>query len=260
MRSVFNPTRRNRNIGTAKQGYGQSNRLTIPNVSCVGSYLERIGEHETLLRDVKGRQIKFLIEATRRDCGHHCTVDDIAQILEFLPTSDWSGIDTIFFRQPTRKQAILSPTWGRLKYYAEIRTFSGRMVASGPIIYIDAVERDYSYEWTNSLSPENQIELRCLKSDGHEIDRQGGKFIIQTSETSIRNTQLYRTLPHEIGHWFDWLQKVETPFMHGEDYSTLVNRYFNRPQNEREAFAHRYASDTSDKLKQEKLIPFDRRV
>ncbi|WP_405564755.1 hypothetical protein [Polaribacter sp. Asnod6-C07] len=27
---MLNPTRRNRNIGTAKQGYGQDNKLVVP--------------------------------------------------------------------------------------------------------------------------------------------------------------------------------------------------------------------------------------
>jgi len=64
-------------------------------------------------------------------------------------------------------------------------------------------------------------------------------------------------LPHEIGHWFDWLEKVETPAARGEDFSALMESYFARPQAEREAFTHRYADDVRDRLMRAGAIPFE---
>ena len=91
------------------------------------------------------------------------------------------------------------------------------------------------------------------------ITRVGSKYIIQTDEKSTRNTQLYRTIIHEVGHWVDYLEKVERPEANGvESYAVLNDRYFSRPRQEREAFAHRYADELGDKLKKFGLIPFDR--
>ncbi len=84
-----NPTRRNRNIGTAKQGYGQDNRLCIP-----GSwrdfqiFYEKLNSPVRFTRTVCGKEIAFLVEGTLDDYRHFCTVDDIYRMLEYIPKSD----------------------------------------------------------------------------------------------------------------------------------------------------------------------------
>ena len=70
---------------------------------------------------------------------------------------------------------------------------------------------------------------------------------------------MFRTLLHEVGHWVDYLEKVERPEAAGvESFDTLNDRYFSRPKQEREAFAHRYADELGNKLKKFGLLPFDR--
>jgi hypothetical protein len=55
------------------------------------------------------------------------------------------------------------------------------------------------------------------------------------------------------------LEKVERPADAGlGDYGKLSEAYFSRPQDEREAFAHRYADMTRDRLIKFGIIPFDR--
>ena len=116
MFSGFNPVRRNRNIGTARQGHGQDNRLVVPsNRGCL-SALDRIGCYRKEERQIEGISMSFVVEEPRANSVHPCTVDDVARALSMIPTSDWVGISTIVFRQPTRKQAILRPAWGRLRY------------------------------------------------------------------------------------------------------------------------------------------------
>lgn len=257
MQSHRNPTRRNRNIGTAKQGRGQNNALVIPDRSDGLYWLERIGDYRVEERSIANRVVRFVIEANAMDCIHPCTVADVARILEALPQSDWPGLQTFFFRQPTRKQFVLSPVWGRLLYYSEISTTNGKVLAQGPVIFLDAIQVEKIMIWSTSLDPDYSQELDRLRDDGHVIQRSGHKFKISVTASSARNTQLYRTLLHEIGHWFDWLSKVEEPAAKGGDRDSLEMAYFARPKAEREAFAHRYADTQRMLLEANGIIPFD---
>ena len=78
---------------------------------------------------------------------------------------------------------------------------------------------------------------------------------------SVRRTQLYRTLPHEIGHYVDYLRSVEEPSRDDLDKRfQLDTQYHNRPLKEREAFAHRYADEFRQRMADESRLPFDRIV
>ena len=257
MYSHRNPTRRNRNIGTARRGHGQNNELVIPALSGVLHWSERIGDHRVEDRVIANRDVRFVIEANALGCIHPCAVDDVARVLCALPQSDWAGLQTIVFGQPTRKQLTMSPVWGRLLYYAELSNAKGNRIAKGPAIILDAVQVNKPVVWTTSLGPDGGKELDRLKADGHDVQRSGRKFSITVSASSARNTQLYRTLLHEVGHWFDWLSKVEEPAAQGGDWESLERAYFTRPKAEREAFAHRYAYTQRAVLEAKKVIPFD---
>jgi hypothetical protein len=112
--------------------------------------------------------------------------------------------------------------------------------------------------WTTSLDPDDSQELDRLRTDGHDVQRVGRKIAITPSGSSARNTQLYRTLLHEVGHWFDWLSKVEKPAANGGDWENLERAYFSRPKAEREAFAHRYSEVQRAALEGKGAIPFER--
>ena len=256
MQSRRNPTRRNRNIGTAKQGHGQDNALVIPDRSDGAHWLDKIGDHHVEDKVISNRPVRFVIEKNSLDCIHPCTVADVVNVLESLPQSDWAGLNTFIFRQPTRKQLILSPVWGRLLYYTEISTAKGRPIAKGPAIFLDAIEPDKTMTWSTSLGPDDSEELHRLREDGHEVRREGRKYHITVSAKSARATQLYRTLLHEVGHWFDWLTKVEEPFSRGGELDELERGYFARPKSEREAFAHLYADTQRASLEANGCIPF----
>jgi hypothetical protein len=102
---VFNPTRRNRNIGTAKSGHGQDNRMVIPRVAHgEHDFWERIEKAGLVSRTICGKPVKFFVQPTLRDCVHACTVDDVVLMLSLLPVGDWDGIEAILLRQP-RPQA-----------------------------------------------------------------------------------------------------------------------------------------------------------
>ena len=253
-----NPTRRNRNIGTAKRGHGKDNRLTIPRKSSAPVFFEDVGDHRVIRRRIGEQDVGFVVERTREDCIHCCTVDDIAHLLAAVPNKDWSGIEIVFLRQPTRKQQVLSNVWGRLIYFAEIAGLEGAMIV------LEALDLSKPRKWSRSLGPDDTAELDRLRQAGHRIEATRRRMLIHSSLESARATQLYHTILHEIGHWVDFKRSVEGPIDRGEradeDYGALCDRYWARPGQEKEAFAHRYADETAAALRRKGIIPFDRKI
>jgi hypothetical protein len=84
---MWDPTRRNRNIGTPKQGYGRNNKLTIPSPCLVSKdFYERLGPYKKIEKSINGHLFVFIIEETRKFCEHACSIMDIERILKtFLP-------------------------------------------------------------------------------------------------------------------------------------------------------------------------------
>lgn len=253
MKPGRNPARRNRNIGTAKQGHGQDNRLVIPK-SCPKNRLfyEVLDDAIPVPRTVGGRDITFLVQPVNRGFAHACTVDDICRMLEYVPAGDLVGIDLIVLRQPTRKQVVLRPVWGRLCYYADAGKYRGRA------IFIEAQQPGKSYRWSRSLTPDSAAEFERLKTYGHGIEEDRRGFTITPNLESIRATQLYRTLLHELGHHVDYLGKVSERAKDKADYDRKQAEYFARPHREREEFAHRYAAEQATRLRDSGIIPFTR--
>ena len=250
-----NPVRRSRKIGTADQGWRKQNSLVIPE-RWGEKFWETIGRHELQKRNIGSKSVTFIVSETRSGWVHPCSIDDISKMLGLLPESDWAGLGIIVFRQPSKKQSILSPVWGRMVYQADFQTSQGQKLVSGPSIILEAINPDRVIKWSTSLDPEKAGELERLRADGHSIHRNGRMYEIGVSTSAARNTQLYRTIPHEVGHWFDWLSKVEEPTARGGDFIELSDAYFARLQAEREAFAHRYADEHALRLSEMGAIPF----
>jgi hypothetical protein len=101
-------------------------------------------------------------------------------------------------------------------------------------------------------------ELERLRADGHEIRRDGRHYRIAATPESARATQLFRTLLHEIGHWVDYVEKVQNAPEAGKADDALL--FFARPLAERESFAHRNAETTRAHLIRFGIIPFHRIV
>jgi hypothetical protein len=166
----YNPTRRNRNIGTARSGHGQNNRLTIPETAHGEHvYWERIDRAQEVTRVISSRVLKFFVQPTRADCVHICTVDDITRLMSHVPFGDWAGLDAIVLRQPRRKEQTLASVWGRLSYAADLVNQAGRGLYSGPAIIIEAVNPTEPIKFGKSLTTQGRAELERLKSDGHKI-------------------------------------------------------------------------------------------
>jgi hypothetical protein len=247
-RSGWDARRRNKNIGTAQSGRGQNNRMSIPERWIGAKWIqfhEKLNNPVTFKRIIKTHEIRFLVEPVQPGFFHACTPDDIVQILELLPQKHIEGINLIVLRQPKRKERILDLVWGRLRYWTEIQQYSG--VA----IHIEAQAVDGISYWSKSLVPEDFQELERLEEDGHQIISEARRYVIQMTAESIRATQLYRTLPHEIGHYVDYLLNT--------DEEGDCDLFWSKPSKDKEDFAHRYAREFVEREKKAGNIPFQRK-
>jgi hypothetical protein len=190
-------------------------------------------------RTIRERTISFFVEPPIRDCCYACTVEDVARLLSEVPLDDWAGISSIVFRQPTRKQDLLRPVWGRLVFDTQE---SG---ITGSAIQLDAQDPRQEIRWNPSLRPDHQKELSALVADGHRVVRSRRWWSIRPTLDATRATQLYRTLLHEIGHHVDWCRATR-------------ELHFRRPLAERERSAHRYAMTLRMELDRRGAVPFDR--
>lgn len=284
---MLNPTRRNKNIGTAKQGYGQDNKLVVPYPAVeMKSFFERLGEYKTIEKIINEHKFRFVVEKTRQNSFHACTIEDIEQILNQIPKEDYGELKLIILRQPTRKEENLKSVWGRLIYSYEFEN------NYSPAVIIEAVDLDRTFKWPKKLSIDSQKELERLKEDGHKIKMSKRFYEAEYELSNIRATQLYRTLPHEFGHYVHYLEVVKRPLSEIQNqinqldeqiddndtsetnplfdkWDSLVNeykkriqeleeKYFSIPSSEKEVFAHSYADELKKDLTQRGIVPFTR--
>ncbi|MDB4901706.1 MAG: hypothetical protein JWQ63_987 [Mucilaginibacter sp.] len=252
---MHNPTRRNRNIGTSKQGHGKSNKLTIPSPCVVSkTFFERLGPYEKVEKLINGHSFIFVTESTRQSSKHACSISDIERIIENIPLTHYGSLRLIVLRQPKRKEEIVSPVWGRLIYSYE---FEDNYY---PAIILEAVDYNKKLHFKKSQSPDDQKEFERLKKDGHQFVENKNIFTSSYGIEKVRNTQLYRTLLHEFGHYVQYLEVVEMPGKTDEDFEDWDKRfevYLKIPKSAKEKYAHKYADDLLEKLQNEKLVPFD---
>lgn len=215
-------------------------------------FYEKVDNAVAVERTIGDCDITFLVQPVIAGFLHACTIDDICHLLSHMPVGDLTGIDLFLLRQPTRKQQCLRPAWGRWVYYADTGKYQGGA------IFLDAQQPGNSYRWSRSLTPEDAAEFERLRTDGHSIDEGRRDFTVTQTPESIRATQLYRTILHELGHHVDFQSKITDLAKDEEKYERRRDAYFTRPSEEREAFAHRHAAAQVTRLRNEGIIPFDR--
>lgn len=237
MRPGWNPTRRNKHAGTKAHGHGDDNDMVIPeswhDPKC---YSEKLSSYVIVRRNVGARDLNFFVEPTRPDWFYPCTVDDICAVLSHCSAEVLSAFDFVVLRQPTRKQRILSPVWGRAMFTFDLNQHTGAAIV------IEAQDLG-SIVWPRSINPERARELKRLRGDGHEVRNTRRGLEIQPTCFSLRNTVLYRTLLHELGHHVDYKRSTQ------EEWSCKC-------RSEKEDFAHRYALDMYAQLSKQDLVPF----
>lgn len=236
---AWRASRKNRNQGTSLNGSGRTNRFRIPRASRdKRGFPEVLREPVEVVRRVGSQPITFLVERPLSGFFHACTIDDICGVLEFVPPGDLQRLRLVLLRQPTRKQRILSPVWGRALYFAQVEH------RWGAAITLESQRPREVIRWSRKVSLAGLDELERLRADGHKVTLDRRHWLVETSPASIRTTQLFRTLLHELGHHVDYVEAVLRPSDWLKDRALgrrLRRVYDARPRREHEEFAHRYA-------------------
>lgn len=249
---MFNPSRRNRNIGTIQQGYAPQNKLSIPQRADGKSYYELLGKYHKQEIVINGHSFLFVLEETREGSLHACSINDIKRMIEYVPVEDYGSLRLIILRQPKRKEEILSSVWGRLIYSFHFEN------EYYPAIILEATDYSRKLKWDKSLSIASQKELERLREDGHNFIDNGKLWIADLKPENVRNTQLYRTLLHEFGHYVHYITVVERPGQKDEEIALWEQRedqYHTISTAEKEEFAHRYATNLKHRLEKMGVIP-----
>jgi hypothetical protein len=196
-------------------------------------------------------------ERLRTASAHACTAVDVCGVLGCLPAADVAGIGLVVLRQPTRKEDILRPAWGRMHWCVQFRGYTG------PAVALDAVDFNRpSLRLSRSLSPDQAGELHRMRQVGFAVSETRRGYDILLTPELVRNWLLARTLPHEVGHWVDLRRRLLDPLGAGSvqdafdmpGYDDLAARWSARPLREREHSADRYADSMQPAI--ERFIGF----
>lgn len=252
--NTWNPIRRNRNIGTGKSGHSKDNKFVVPERwSDLKVFWERLVSPVACPIVVKGHRLTILVEPPTSGAIHASTPQDIIRVLGLVSQEHLEEIDVVVLRQPKRKEELLRPVWGRFVYYADL----GKN--SGPGVYLEAMQTNAVIKWGHKLTPFYKKELAALKADGHEIERGQRGYSVKTTPATVRNTQLFRTLPHEIGHAVDYLEHSLKPSIIAstESESEYIRETFrSKTSLDKEEYANRYAKEFLDQNSD--ALPFER--
>ncbi|MDP4119674.1 MAG: hypothetical protein Q8876_01270 [Bacillota bacterium] len=195
MPSHRSPERRNRNIGTKMSGYKKQSRFRIAYQNQKPFYANiKIQGH--CQKTVNGKIYNFIVEKLKPNYTYTCNIDEICEVLSHCPDNEIEGLNLIILRQPKQKEEILNPCWGRFIYNFD---YNGVLQ---PAIILEAINLNKEIKIKKSeLSPSFQKELQFLQLEGNEITFDKRQITIKMTFQSAKNTQLYRTLLHEIGHY-----------------------------------------------------------
>jgi len=252
-KNTFNPIRRNRNIGTSKSGYGQNNSMRIPESwHDDRKFWSKVNNPVFVNIEIAEKNFTIIVEPVKSGFVHHVTPWDIEYLLSHVGEQSLDDLSAIVLRQPKKKENVIEPVWGRYLWLGEIGKHHG------PMIIIEAQKENMTMRWSKSLKPEDTKELDRLIGDGHEIVTDKRYHHINCSSVSIRNTQLYRTLLHELGHYIDYRRNiVEKDDGDIGTWLKLVHRYDQQSSEQKEQFAHQFAEKLMSCLKNTGITPFD---
>ena len=256
MKGVWRPECRNRNIGTKAFRCSKSNDMRIPESwvdrdGNFSAYYERLESPRVETVEIGQKRVDVLYEEPRAGFSYGCCPTDIRKILLLIESQIPALPDIVAFRQPTRKQRQQSPVWGRFIYSAQLEKHEGTA------ILLEAQELHAPLRWSKRMTLDSRAEYERLVDDGHIFMETKRYYIANLREDSVRNTLLYRTFLHELGHLADYHQKVlDLATALAPDREAADDLYFSRPPKEREAFAHRFADELKLVLLRNGAIPF----
>lgn len=246
------PTRRNRNQGTKRRGYKRRVAYGVPSARGGFDGDALIGPR-VVVESFVG-PVSLVVCPTRSDAVHACTPADIESMLARLSLEWLAELRFVVLAQRTRKREVLGATWGR--YFRSLRVGA----TTGPAIVLDAQPRSLEFHWGKRLDPDDQRELDRLRAAGHRVSDDGARWRIECTAESVRATQLFSTVLHELGHHVD-VQRHRRGALAGLselDEDGRLEAYRRRPAREREEFAWRFAAEQRSELEARRAIPFDR--
>ncbi|CAA6827539.1 MAG: Unknown protein, partial [uncultured Sulfurovum sp.] len=260
-KSGWNPTRRNKNIGIKKQGFSQNNKFVIPDRYENGewvSFNENLIDPVIVPLNINGYELILIIEPVYESYIYSCTPQDIIKIMNLFPVQHFEETDLkiLIMRQPKSKDEIVSPVWGRFSYYQSFGQYAGTAIT------LEAMKVGLALKWGKKLSVFSMKELEMLRNDGHQVEAFKRYFLIQTTPESIRNTQLFRTIPHEMGHAYDYYLNSMKPSMEAWDRDDdaegeyISEAFHSKPQLDKEEAANRYAKEFYEKYSISGELPF----
>ncbi|MGS5089818.1 ImmA/IrrE family metallo-endopeptidase [Hydrogenophaga sp. A37] len=198
-------------------------------------FFERLKDPVVLTRRIGERDIRFIVEPTPPRYFYPCSVDDACRVLGAIATSV-RDLEFVVFRHPSSKQRLLRPVWGRAVFWYEFRKQHGAAV-------IIESQRPGMVRWNRSQGPDGRAELDRLRADGHRVERTRRGYEVHQTPESMRNTVLFRTLLHEVGHHVDF------------DRSD-VETWKGKNSRVKEDYAHRFAGMAVAYLSNEGHVPF----
>lgn len=257
MCAVWRPERRNRNIGTKASGHSKLNDMRIPESwrdkhGKVSLYYERLEIAHVHGATIGESHLQCLYENPHNGYSYGCSLADVIQVLGLAAQIAPAMPNIIAFRQPTRKQQQQFPVWGRFLYFAEFGKYEGTAIV------LEAQKLGALLKRSKSMTLDERAEFERLVSDGHSFVETKRHFEAELTEGAVRNTKLYRTLLHELGHLNDYHQKVlDERTALDPDQDVAASIYFSRPTSEREVFAHAFAEQIGQSLRNAGEIPLD---
>lgn len=200
--------------------------------------------------------MSLFVEPTLSGFKHFCTPQDVVEVLKLLEQEHLEQIEVFVLRQPSKNEQSLCPVWGRFIYFADLGRYAG------PGVYLEAMELNGIIKWPNSLNSYERRELQTLAREGHKIHQRKRGYEIITSPEGIRNTQLFRTLPHEFGHAVDFLFNAIQPAStasNQDEAEFIYEKFRSKPKQDKEEFADRYAKDFYKQSSKKGSVPFRQR-
>ncbi|MCP4751133.1 MAG: hypothetical protein GY866_09580, partial [Proteobacteria bacterium] len=258
----------NRNVGTAKQGHGQDNELTIPN-GCNWNYdwkahWEKLSDYRVFRKEIGASRPAFVVEKPADGFYFALTPWDVIRFLNLLDEDLWNEVELFIWRNQFRKERILSGAWGRIAYWANI---DSRL--EGAAIFFHSQRKTFDTRWNKNLKPEDAKELERYREAGIKVFNEKRQLKLVSSPETDRCIQLYYTLPHELGHLDDYSKHwnwLDEGAEFGRDDDALEEgerridkgtpHYDQKPDQEKEVYAHRFSDHLREKLKLNGRIPF----
>jgi hypothetical protein len=209
---------RHRKPDVSKPGQWRSlyKRLRRENAAVYGDIVDFI----YTTREVGGQSFRFIVEKPNKGYAYSCTPADVCALLQAVPAEELQGmLDLFIFYQPKTKEEILDGCWGRLVY-----DYSYKDEIS-PAIIIEAVDVSRGQRIEKSSRPSDLEEIRLLQEEGHTFTDMGGYLVMKSTMEAVRRTQLYRTVFHEIGHYYDFIHEI---CRNHQDKEIFANKYARR--------------------------------